>query len=428
MAKQIYDLDKDEMVDVITPPAPENKADSKDKEDTDPEEEEEDEEEDSTSGKKKEDEPEEEEEEEEAETEEEAAARIAAEKEKEKDKEKEEEEEEVEVTEEQVNEILEAKFGEKYGVKSEEDLATILSESEELLDEVASLRQEVKELKEKPTGPVFKSKTQEAVYNALKDYDPERLPDGIHMVAGLINMDLEKTDPKLILEQAFIMEHPELSLDRARKKFQRKFEETYTISNPDDLEPAELKEKKEDLESDLEIAAAKAKKFIKEKQAEFKVKSENKIETEEVPKEVQEGIASHTREFEEHVSGIDELTVADDDNDKYPFHYKFSKEQMGRIKKVVGDHLKNPSSYDAKGKLIGGFDPEEKFQQAAFLVAGAEMLQEARKSAKKIAQIIKVDEVSTKKPKRVAKSSGDVQDMSIDAQAERLAAKKKAGK
>ncbi|HTJ52615.1 MAG TPA: hypothetical protein VL443_24335 [Cyclobacteriaceae bacterium] len=419
MAKQIYDLDKDDMVDVVEPPASEKKVEDKTKTEPDPaEEEEEEEEEVKTTAEKEKEKTDPEEEEEEEETEEEKAARIEAEK-----KEKEQEEEE---TEESVDKILESKFGEKYGIKSEEDLSTILSESEELLDEVASLREENKALKEKPNTPSFKSKTNEAVYNALKDYDIDKLSDGIHMIAGLISMDLDKTDPKLILEQAFIMEHPELSLDKARKKFQRRFDEKYTIQNADDLDPADLKEKKEDLESDLEIDAAKAKKFIKEKQADFKTKSEDKVETEEVPKEIQEGIASHTKEFQEHMTGIDELIFADDDNDKHPFRYKFSKEELGQIKKIVGDHLSNPNAYDGKGKLVGGFDPEEKFQQAAFLVAGPKMVEEARKSAARIAQIIKVEDVAQKKPKRKAVGSGDIQDDSIDAQAERMAKKKEA--
>lgn len=419
MAKQIFSLDEDKMVDVLEAPVGDKKTETESKKspDADPEDEDEEEEDElDPAAKKKDDETEEEEESEKGEEKDESK--------EEEESEKEEEKEESE-TEEDFNGQLESRFGEKYGIKSEENLAEILKESEELLDEVAVLRQENKEFKEKAATPIFKSKTQEAVYNALKDYDPEKLPDGIHMIAGLINMDLDKTDPKLVLEQAFIMDHPELSLDKARKKFQRRFEEKYIVKEEDFDSVEAFKEKKEDLESDLEIDTAKAKKFIKEKQADFKVKSEDKKEdANEVPKEILAGIVSHTKEFESHMTGIQELIFAEDDNDKNAFHYKFSKEELGQIKKIVGDHLANPMAYDAKGKLVGGFDPEEKFQQAAYLVSGRKMIEEALKSAQNLARVIKVEDVAKKKPKREAKASGDIQDESIDAQAERLAKKK----
>lgn len=338
-----------------------------------------------------------------------------------------EDEEEVEEQPVDIDNIIADTLGDKYGIKNEEEFIEVIDRAAELLDENVALSKKIKELEAAPKEPVFKSESQKVVYEALKDYDPARLQDGIQMIAGLINIDLEKTDPKLILEQEFIMQHPELSIDESRRKFNRRFESKYIVKEEDFESVEEYKDKKEDLESDLKIDASKAKKFIKEKQQEFKNISEEKPKTEnEVPKEVISGIASNTKSFEEHIDGLDNLTFELDDDPKNPFTYKFNKDQLSKIKVVAEGYLKNPRSYDEKGNLVGGFDPEQKFQQAALALFGAEMVEEALKSARSRAQILKAEEIGKKKPDRKPKSSGDIQDESIDAQTDRLMAKKKA--
>src|SRR6185369_8554927 len=278
-----------------------------------------------------------------------------------------------------------------------------------------------------PKEPVFKSEQQKLVYEALKDYDPARLQDGLQMMASLISIDVNKTDPKLILEQEFIMQHPELSIDESRRKFNRRFESKYIVKEEDFESIEAYKDKKEDLESDLKIDASKAKKFIEEKQQEFKtISEEEKPKPEEVPQEVVSSIASNTKSFNEHLDGLDNLVFELDVDPKNPFIYKFNKDKLGKIKVVAEGYLSNPRSYDEKGNLVGGFDPEQKFQQAAFALFGAEMVEEALKSARSRAHILKAEDIGKKKPDRKPKSSGDIQDESIDAQTDRMMAKKKA--
>lgn len=415
MAKQIYSLDEDKMVDVMEAPP----ADKKEPEETEVEEKEEEE---TGEEEEKEEEPKEEESSEESSEEGEESGEEVVDEKKADDKPKEEEAKEL-----SADEVIRDIFSEKYGINNEQEFREILDHSVDLLDTNEKLTARVKELEEKPTEPVFKSENHKAVYEMIKDYDPDRIPDGLNMVAALVGMDLDKTDNKLILEQHFIMEHPELPLDKARKKFQRRFEEKYTVSDDAYEDPEDLKEKREDLESDLAMDAAKAKKAIKEKQKEYKIKSEAKDEPVKVNEEVQSSIARYTSEFNDYFSGLDTLSFQVDDNDpKNLFNYKFSKEELAKIKNVMDNHLKHPAAYDAKGNLIGGFDPEEKFQTAAFAVSGQLITQQALKFAQKMAQVIKVEDIAKKKPDRKAKVQGKPQDMSIDAQADRLAAKRKA--
>lgn len=419
MAKEIYSLDEDKMVPVEeeTPAKPEEESEESETEQEEESEEDpknkdtssEEESEDEPSDEEQPSEPDEEPKDEEPETSEEEPA-----------------EEEGEAP--TVDEVIKNVFSEKYGIETEDDFIQVLDESTKLLDENEALHKEIEELKKAPKEPVFKSESQKAVFEILKDYDPERIPDGMNMIAALVSMDVSKTDPKMILEQRFIMEHPELSIDRARRKFQRDFDAKYTVKDEDYEDPAELQEKKKDIEEDIEIEAAQARKFLKEKQKEIKIKSEDKPEEKpQVNERVQNSIAKNVAAFEEHFTGIEKLSFQVDENDKKNlFHYTFSKEELGKIKKVMDDHLKHPAAYDDKGNLIGGFDPEEKFQTAAFAVSGVKITEKALQFARKYAQVIKAEEIAKKHPERKPKAAGKSESMSFDAQAERLAKKKQA--
>lgn len=414
MAKEIYSLDEDKMVEVEEPTETEEKdaeSGEEEQQDGDDESDEESTEEDSEEQEKNEEQDSGNEEEPEEE-------------EQPKDEDSEEEEQEPP----HADEIIKNIFGDKYGVKSEADFKEILDESVKILDENEKLTAKIAELEKAPKEPAFKSESQKAVFEMLKDYDPERIPDGLNMLAALVSMDVTKTDPKMLLEQKFIMEHPELNIERARRKFQRDFDAKYSINEDEFEDPQDLKEKKKDIEEDLEIEAAQARKFLKEKQKEVKIKSEQKDEKpeESVNEHVQQSIAKNTAEFDEHFKGIHTLTFQVDEKDpKNLFNYEFSKDELARIKNLMDNHLKHPSSYDDKGNMIGGFDPESKFQTAAFAVCGQQITERALKFAQKYAQVIKAEDIASRKPERKAKSAGRQQSMSIDDQAERLAKKKK---
>ena len=418
MAKQIYSLDEDKMVDVVEPDATKDEGKKSEKESEKEEESEESDEE----------EEEEEKDSEKEESEEEESEESTEDKDDEKESEEEESEEESEEEEQTtVDEFIKSNFEEEYGITSQDEFKEILDRSVELLDENETLKAEIKSLKEAPAATPFKSPSQELIWNAIKDFDPERIGEGINTVFGLIGMDLEKTDKKLVLEQEFIMNNPDLPLDKARKKFQTRYAQKYTVSEKEkeDLTPEQLKEREEDLEIELEMDYKKSMRFLKDKKNELKIKSETKEEPAKVSEAVENSIKSNTEAFAEHFDGIERLTF-EVDGVKNPFHYKFNKEQLTKIKNTVETHLKSPGAYDAKGKLVGGFDAEQLFQNAAFLIAGPSILEEGLKFTRNLAQVVKAEEIAKVKPSRKAKSSAEAKDMSVDAQAERMAKKKQA--
>jgi len=410
--EKVYDLQKDDYVEVATL---EKEVETAVETEEETKEEEEESEEEVKDDKKESDSEEEEEEEEITDK-----SKDAPEK-KEGDEKKEEEEPG------DFDAVVQKEFAD-VGVKSKQDILDIFDEAKELMVKHEALQKEVETMKAAPKGVEFKSDNQKKVYELLKDYDPDKIPDGLNMLAGLVSIDLTTADTKLILEQEYIMQHPEWAIDRSRARFNKKFDERFTIKDEESLTSAELKEKKEDIEDDLKTERSKAVKFIKEKQEEFKLKSaeDKKVEEPAISKEVESGIATTIKQYTKHVDGIDTLTWEVDEASKEKFHYKFSKEQVKSINSLVIDSfLKDPTSYNSKGELVG-FDPEEKFQQAAHIVCGPDMVAQALKFAQIHAQIIKAEDIGKQKPSRKAKSSGDIQSMTIDAQMDRLAAKKKA--
>lgn len=424
MAKEIYSFDDDKMVAVEEQPK-DKPADQKNEE-TDAEEEQDEEEESGDKEEESEEHPGEKEEESDEESEEEEKDEESDSAEESEDGKEKQSDEESSSSEEDLtpDDVIQDLFSEKYGIKSESEFHEILDQSVELLNENEKLTARIEELEKAPKGPVFKSENQKAIFEMIKDYDPDRVPDGLSMIASLVGMDLATTDTKLILQQEFIMQHPELSIDRARKKFESKYNEMYTIDEDSFEDQEKLKDKKEDIESDLIIARKRAEKFIKEKQQEFKIKSEQKEEPVKVNEEVQSSIAKNTSEFDEYFDGLHTLIIPKEENDKTPFKYKFSTEELKRIKIVVDNHLKNPGAYDPKGKLIGGFDAHQNFETAAFAVCGVRIAEEALKFAKNLAQRMKAEDIAKKKPDRKPRAEGQPQSMSIDAQAERLAKQK----
>jgi hypothetical protein len=438
MAKEVLDL---ATLDMVPVEEPKEKAETTSKKPAETEEEESEEEEEEEVEKpkpeaKKKKTPEEEfesDEEEEGEKEEEESEEEEKEEESEEESEEEDEKEETtdkkkkEEKEEEVDidEVIKSTLEEKYGIENQEQLTEVLDQ----LDTVSLENEELKEkLKVAEEGkPKFKSKTQEKIYDFLKDYDPEKLPDGLITYATIVGMDVEKMDPKLLMEQAFIIEHPNMQIDRARAKFNRDWEKKYVIDEESfDGDAKQLKEKKDDIQDDIEIEADKARKLLKKKQVELKVESENKT-TEEEPKvspEVQSEIKENMKSFLNHFKETHTLTFQPDENDEFKVNYKFSKEELAAIKSLIENNISNPAHYDKKGKMIGGFDPEEKFIQAAGMIAFRPIVKELLKSAKTRSHIIKASEISKQKPIRKAKSAGTVEE-SFMSSAEKLAEKKR---
>lgn len=385
---------------------------------------------------KKEKEPEEEEEEEEEEVVDEKKSDESSETKEEEEEESDDketpkskkEEEEAKEDEVSVNDFLSEKYAEHYGIKTEEDLDDTLAVMKELEEEVVELKSKLQEVEKGGTKPKFSSEQEEKAFEFLKNFDVTKLNEGMQTFGRLITMDLATADPKIILEEKFILENPELTRDEAMKKFNRDFKRKYTVAKEDfDTEEA-FNEEDEMRKIDLKADVAGAKKFLDKKQTEFKAKpkeSENK-EAKESPV-VQQSITTHVSEVDEYMKEFDSLIFSDDNQDE--FVYKLSKEQKKKAHEALKGWIGNPNSYDAKGKLIGWTGVDEKAQEVSYLLFGPDMIEKAFKHGQSIGERKRVDEIAKKKPNRVSKGgNGELNDLSEEQQWERIAKDKKSGR
>jgi hypothetical protein len=383
-----FDLDKMEFVEIPKAATSEEKKEEV-KKGTEPEEEVEEK-------KESEEEGEEESEEEGKESEEE---KIAAKKE-------ESEEEDKSVV---LDDFLKEKYAKQYEISSEEDLDKMLESVDVIIKRNEELEQELITAKAGSDNPKFASEAQSKLWDFVKDIDPARIGDRMQVYSRLMGMDVEKENPRLLLEEQFILEHPELPRDRALKKFNYEYNQQYGELNRENFDNDEaFKDAKELREINQEDAVHKARKVIKTEQA--KLKTETTTQTENKVKEnpaVVQSIKQINTELGEFTKGFNELIFSHTDKEEDDFHFKFSQEQVKTIHNAVQTWVNNPSSYDAKGNLVGGWKIDEQIKQTAYLLYGDEIIDQIVQHALSLKDITRAEEIATKKPDRKAKTAGD---------------------
>lgn len=389
-----FNLETMEVEKVETPKAEEKQLESK----TEESEEIEEQEEETPKSKKESDQEEEEQSEEEQEEESEEAEA------KEEDQEEEQEEETDGVD---ADDYIKNEYGEKYEINSKEELDQVLDTMDEVMKDNETLKAEIEELKKGSDKPKFKSASQEKLWNYVKDIDPEKLGDRVQSFGRIVGMDLDKEDPKLLLEEQFIQENNELTREEAIKKFNREFNRKYSTVNRDDFETEE--EYKEEIEMrklDLKADSNKAKKWLAAKQKEFQTETKAEEGKPKVSEEVKHGIEANVGDLDNFMKDFSELVFSPTDDKEDDFSVKLSKEQISTIKVALKEWVSNPASYDAKGKIIGGFDSEEKVIQTAFLLFGPEIIQKNYEHALRLKDIMRAEEIGQRKPDRKAKVAG----------------------
>lgn len=414
MAEQekIYDLDSDSFVDnpaLKTPAAAAEPA----KEEVAKEEEEEETEVEEPEGKKEEPAKEEESEEEEGEESEE--------------EEEEEEEEEPETSNDKEEAVtpdayVEATYGEKWGVKTEADLTKLVENSINIVDEHEKLKKDYDALKVDAGKIKFESEAEESAFKFIKTFDPNMQGEALNTYAKLIAMDVDKVDGKLLMEEAYIHRHSELTREEAIKKFNREYQRKYSPKKEDFESDEAYDEEMEMLKLDIKSDVAKDRSFLKEKQKEFKPKAvEDKSK---VSEPVMKSIEKHASESTTFIDKTNELTF-DHDGDKYTF--KLDAEKKKRISETVNAWVKNPSSYDKDGNLIGVKGHDEMLKIAAGGMFMDDIIKAIAGQVKNSANIKRVDEIAKSKPKaRKSPGGGDIMGDDLDAQAAHIIKNRKA--
>lgn len=334
-------------------------------------------------------------------------------------------EEEKKPTEEQsidVNDFIKEQYAEQYDIKNKEDLDGILDSVDKMMKLNESLESQ---LKDKKTEPEFKSEAQKKLWDFMQDVDPNKFGDRLQTYGRLVSIDTDTADPKILLEEKYIMAHPAWTREESQMKFDREYKRNYT-ANRDDFETdeeykAELKSKELDMKDDV----LKAKEFLKKQQEQFKTKPQAEEKSQESPV-VKKMIEQNTSEIDNFE--FTQIEFSPDDDKENDFAYKLSKDQIVAIKNGLKTWVSNPASYGQKCDLPGWNNVEENSIQVAFMLFGADMIQKNYEHAKQITSIQRAEEIATKKPDRKSKVTTDnpAANLSEEKQWEMAIAKKKA--
>jgi hypothetical protein len=344
-------------------------------------------------------------------------------KEEEKEEEKKEEEVEEPVS---VDDFLAQKYAETFQINNEEDLDAVLGTIEEIQKENDTLKAELEEAKKGSDKPKFSSEQEEKAFNFIKLFPVDKMDEGMQTFAKVITMDIAKAEPRILLEEKFILENPELTRDEALRKFNRDYNKKYVI-NPNDYEDENVrKEEEEDRKIDLKVDVAKAKEFLQKKQAELKSKPKEADNTEVKDNVVvQKSIKANVSELDEYMKDFESVIFSLDDKQSEDFVYKLNKEQKKKAHEAYKAWIGNPNSYDAKGNLVGAEEVDKKILDVTYMLFGADMIEKALKHGLSKGEIKRAEQIASKKPDRIAKGgSGNLKDMSEEQQWEEIAKKK----
>lgn len=327
---------------------------------------------------------------------------------------------------------------EDFEVKSVKDLHEMLETAVETTKERDELKVKLEAAEKKE--PKYKSDAQKKVAEFLEKtgYDPDKFPEGLQTHAELMAMDLDdkSVSPKRVLEAKFVLDHPELTRDEARRKFEKSYNKKYVL-NKDDFDKAEdFAEAEEDARVDQKTEVAKAIKALKKTQEEFKAEPANdkdKKDKAEAPvidpviaKSIEQNSAALTKYLEENDQLI--FSPTDDEEDEFP--YQLEDDQIKGIQAVCHSILSNPSSYDKKGKLLLGHDVEDLSRRAAHFLFFDDIQAKLYEHARTITATKRIEDLSEVKPTRKPKQTTGASnlDMSEEQQQEIMIKKKKEGK
>lgn len=327
-----------------------------------------------------------------------------------------------------VDDFIKDAYAEKYEINSVEDLDQVLERTQEILDENESLKEQLKAKAD--TKPKFESDAEEKAFNFIKEHGVDRITDGTY--ARLVTMDVKNTDNRLILEEEFIMEHPELTREESMRKFTKEFNRKYGPVDRDKYDDeAKVKEEEEDRRIALKSASAKAARKLEAKQKEYKAeaaKKKTEVEKPEnkVPEVIEKSIVKNAKQYDEFLDETNSLIFSPTDDKKDDFPIQFSKEQLKNIRAVCQNWVKNPASYNEKGQLVDDADPATTFKRAARMLYGDEMDEKIWKHALEVTSIKRIEEIGDHKSGRKSKvATATDQAPSEDAQIEEMINKKK---
>lgn len=292
-------------------------------------------------------------------------------------------------------------YGEKYGVKTQAELETLVESAAELQEEHEALK--AKLATAETAKPKFDSDKEEKAWEFIKKFDINRQGEALDTYAKLISMDVDTSDAMMVLEERYIHEHPEWTRTEAQRMFQKDYNKRFTLKKEDFDSEADYNSEVADMEIMKKGEVARSRSYLKDQQSKYKPQAtENKPLVSEV---VTKSIEKTAPEYTAHAEKTNEITF-EQDGDKYVF--KLDADKKAKVNAAVKEWVKNPTSYSKDGKLLGVKTPDEMMNMVIGSMFMKDIISAITDQVKNSVNIKRVDEVGKNKPaKRKAPGSGD---------------------
>lgn len=315
-------------------------------------------------------------------------------------------------------------YGEKYGLKTEKELTTLVENALSVMDEVDALKKERDTLKADGGKPKFASPAHESAFNFVSQFDPSMQGEALQTFAKLITMDIDNGDPMMLLEEKFVHENPQWTRSEAQRMFKKDYAKKYTLARDKfDGTDEEFAEEQADMDIMKKGDIARSKTYLKELKSKHKPAEAEKPRANEA---VVKAVEKNAKDYGAYIEKVNEF-VSDEGGEKYTF--KLEADKKKQVSDAMNAWVKNPASYDEKGELIGAGSPEEMFN---IIVGGMflkEIIKSVRSQVKNKVETQRVDEIGRVVPKkRKSPASGEskVNKDDLGAQARQLIKARKA--
>lgn len=301
-------------------------------------------------------------------------------------------------------------YGEKYGVKTQAELETLVESAADLQEEYEALKKENETIKAEAGKPKFTSDKEEKAFEFIKKFDINRQGEALDTYAKLISMDVDSSDAMMVLEERYVHEHPEWTRAEAQRMFQKDYNKRFTLKKDDFDSESEYNQEVADIEIMKKGEVARARTYLKDQQSKYKPQTTEAKPL--VSEAVTKSIEKIAPEYTAHAEKTNEITF-EQDGEKYIF--KLDADKKAKVSAAVKEWVKNPSSYSKDGKLMGVKNPDDMMNMVIGSMFMKDIISAITDQVKNSVNIKRVDEVSKSKPKkRQAPGSGDTRNQSDD--------------
>lgn len=315
-------------------------------------------------------------------------------------------------------------YGEKYGVKNEEELVELIEGSLDIHDKYEALNKEHQALRSEAGKPKFTSDKQQKAFEFLSQFDIDRQGEALDTYAKLLSMDMESADPKSIMEEAFVHRNMnKWNRAESQRMFAKEHARKYSLKRESfDGTDEEYNQEIADLKTIEKGDLMDAKSYLKEQKSKYKPVEKEQATTPEV---ITKAVEKNASEYSEYLSKVKDLSFGDE-GDKHVFTP--DADQKEQLSDAIDAWVRNPANYNEKGQLKGVKNPQHMIDMLSGSLFIHEIIRSLKSRISNEVNTKRVDELAKQQPKKrkVPVGGSKLQSDDLDSEALRIIRQRKA--